>query len=447
MNRRGKLRGRVMLHSVYIKSLMMVGWVTMAGGVLAAPAQSGPSPKGKINGKAVAAPKSSKKAGREGADTSSARLNTAMNEVAIYIPESEVVAARRLGLDRWIDEFNRDSQGMRVRLTSNPAEATAEWVGRNEPGRTSGTYKPLFQVLDESRIKMDSRSFPTALRGNVIDDKGRLLAFPIGGGVPALFYNKAALVKAGLNPEDTPVTWLDVQKMADKLQDAGYACPYTSSWVSWVHVDNVSTRHVSPIRSESGGYAYNSLVQVKHIAMLSGWSKANFFKYFGPHDQADGEFLSGQCAMITTSSDFSAVLARQSELEWAAAPLPYYDDAYGVQQGYVVATSPSLWLRPGHSVSDYRAAARFLSYLNRPDLREGFYPAALLARGRSSARGTLVSYDSGAREALDKELQGVWKGERTAKEALDSAVNQANSARSSTLRPSKSLKLSKLEAM
>jgi sn-glycerol 3-phosphate transport system substrate-binding protein len=48
-----------------------------------------------------------------------------------------------------------------------------------------------------------------------------------------------------------------------------------------VHVDNVSAVSGVPAMTEKGGLTFNGLPQVKHIAMMATWSKANYFRHFG----------------------------------------------------------------------------------------------------------------------------------------------------------------------
>ncbi len=54
--------------------------------------------------------------------------------------------------------------------------------------------------------------------------------------------------------------------------------PTPPSWPVWVHIDNVSAVSGLPAVSGKGALAFNGLPQVKHIAMMATWTKANYFQ-------------------------------------------------------------------------------------------------------------------------------------------------------------------------
>jgi sn-glycerol 3-phosphate transport system substrate-binding protein len=271
---------------------------------------------------------------------------------------------------------------------------------------------------------------------------------------PVLFYNKNALRKAKLDPEQPPKTWFEMQGMLDKLQDAGYACPYTSSWPVWVHVDNVSAISGAPAVSDKGQLLFNGLPQVKHVAMMATWSKAGFFRTFGRRDEASAKFREGECAMITTDSREHVDFRNAKGVELGVAALPYHDDVYGGRQNSL-ADGASLWVGSGRSVAEYKQAAKFVSFLLSPEIQVeivrlyGGLP--LTAAARAAARSQLlrdgdntlqVAYRSlggkGASSAIhvsdadpvriiaNEELEAVWSDKKPAKAALDTAVTRGN---------------------
>jgi sn-glycerol 3-phosphate transport system substrate-binding protein len=245
-----------------------------------------------------------------------------------------------------------------------------------------------------------------------------------------------------------------VQQVAGKLFDAGYACPLTSSRFAWVHMENVSAQHGEPalIRGAKGDrFTFNSLVQVKHLAMLASWHKSSYFKYFGPGHEADAKFLSGECAMLTGESGLHA--ESQSGLPFAVgvADLPYYEDVHGVEPNHVLPDGAVLRALPGKKKDEYRVAARFVSFLLRPDVQKqwirttGFLPMTpaagdaagvaeatrkrLLAPRQKYPRTRLDFGRSRVREILEEEIEFVWQNLKPAKEALDTAMRRANDQR------------------
>jgi sn-glycerol 3-phosphate transport system substrate-binding protein len=196
------------------------------------------------------------------------------------------------------------------------------------------------------------------------------------------------------------------------------------------------------------------MVQVKHVAMLTTWHKAKFFRYFGRRDEADRRFAAGECGMLTSSSSIYATLYESSTLETGVAALPYHDDVRDAPQ-QALADGASLWIGAGLKPAEYKGVARFITFLLGPETQiemtvaGGFLPMTPVARAAASStllkgdlaalhvaygqlygKGTLrtlrVSQIEPVRVIIEEELETVWANKKPAKEALDNAVLRAN---------------------
>ena len=326
-------------------------------------------------------------------------------------------------------------------------------------------YVPLVQVMKEGGQKFESKRFYPQVADAVDDLTGKIQALPVGLALPVLFYDRDAFRKAGLDPERPPQTWWEVQKAASSLFDAGYKCPLTSSYFSWIHVENLSSQHSEPIVAKSGRserLVVNGMVNVKHIALLSSWYKSFYFHYFGPGNEGDAKFASGECAMLTGESTAFAGFRRTAKFDVGVAPLPYYDDVRDAKPADVLPDGTALWVLPGKKKPEYKVVARFMAFLMRPDIQTewvrgtGFLPmmpAAMDALREAGVAPTVVAeaekrltmprqaYDRprvGAgrnriRAIIDEEIAFVWQNTKPAKEALDTAVSRANSFLSSAV--------------
>ncbi len=324
--------------------------------------------------------------------------------------------------------------------------------------RTRPRFKPLHQMMSESGEKLDAQQFFPLLADSVDDTLGRLQALPLGMSLPVLMWNKEAFRKAGLDPEQAPKTWLEVQERAGSLFDAGVQCPFTSSRFVRVHLENVSSQHGEPIavREKNGTtrVALNQLVDVKHIALLASWYKSDYFHYFGAGSESDRKFIAGECAMLTGESALYAE-AKRGGFEVGVAALPYYDDFYGATPHKVLPDGAALWVLTGRKKSEYKLAARFVGFMLRPQVQlewvqaTGYLPMtpaaieALKAAGvaptlldaatrRLSERKSATSrikHGFGlnrVRDILNQEIAAVWANTKPAKEALDTAMRRVN---------------------
>ncbi|MDD5177040.1 MAG: extracellular solute-binding protein [Sterolibacterium sp.] len=350
---------------------------------------------------------------------------------------------------RDIDELTRQRLPLLALLD---ADDSTEFFG------TRPRFKPLYQVLAESREKPNAKQFFPLIADAVDDPIGRLQALPLGLSLPVLMWNKALYRKAGLDPEKAPKTWWEVQAHAGSLFDAGVKCPVTSSRFAWVHLENLSAQHGEPIavREKDGvtKSVLNRLIDVKHIALLTSWYKSSYFQYFGPGSESDRQFISGKCAIFTGESSLYAE-AKHSGMAVGVAELPYYDDVRGATPSKVLPDGAALWVLAGHKKAEYQIAARFASFMLRPQVQvewvraTGYLPmtpAAVEALKRVGVAPTLLDAATRRlserptatgrvkhgdnltriREILNEEMASVWANTKPAKEALDSAMHRVN---------------------
>ena len=365
-------------------------------------------------------------------------------------------------LEKFVARFNERQKDYQINITrrvDGDAPKDINLVTREEQAKfqaSKADFKPLYQVMKQAKQPFDSRKLSPDLRVGLDDAKGNLFALPVALSTPVLYINKAAFRKAGLDPEKPPKTWAETQKAADKLFDSGSACPYTTSWPAWVHIDNLSAWNGGEIADAKGKLDFNGLVQVKHTAMLTTWSKAKFFAYFGRRDEADRRFAAGECGMLTSTSSLYGALRDDRKVETGVSALPYHDDVQGSPQ-QTLADGASLWVGGGKNADEYKGVAMFISFLLEPALQveftamEGFLPMTPVARAAANSKllqadvanldvaylqlqgkGSLyplrVSQIEPVRVIVEEELEAAWDGRKPAKEALDNAVERGNEA-------------------
>ncbi|MRR50256.1 MAG: extracellular solute-binding protein [Rhodocyclaceae bacterium] len=323
---------------------------------------------------------------------------------------------------------------------------------------TRPRFLPIAQVMSQGKEKFsDKQIFPQA--ADAVDDlAGKIEALPMGLSLPVLFYSKDAFRKVGLDPENPPKTWWELQKVAGMLFDAGYKCPLTASGFSWVHLENNASQAGEPVLFKEGKLerlSYNSMVNVKHIALLASWQKSRYFHWFGGGREGNTRFTSGQCAMLTGESAFYAEASRNARFAVGVAELPYYDDVYGAKQSNVLPDGEALRVLAGKKKEEYQVVARFLAFLLRPENQKNWVratgylpmtPQAIEALKSDSAvpgllekaherlsrprfGGARVAEGKGRsriRAILHEEIEFVWRNQKPAKEALDTAVVRAN---------------------
>ena len=366
-------------------------------------------------------------------------------------------AARLEPLVEAFNSQNKDVQVSLVRRVEGDAPRHLNLVNREDHARLVASkvrFRPIHEIMREAKQPIDASRLSPELREGMLDPKGQVAGLPVAFATPVLYINREAFRKAGLNPDAPPKSWAEVQDTAGKLFVSGSACPFTTSWPAWVHVDNMSAWNGADVSDSKGQLAINGLVQIKHVAMLATWHKAKYFSYFGRRDEADRRFASGECAMLTSSSWLYSSLNEQKAVDFGVAQLPYHDDVYGAPKN-TLADGLSLWAGQGLKRDETRAVARFVNYILGPEVQlqmtvaGGFLPMTSVARaaagskllkgevaalqisygqlqGRAMTPPLRVSQTDRVRLIVEEELEAVWENRKPAKEALDHAVRRGN---------------------
>ncbi len=133
---------------------------------------------------------------------------------------------------------------------------------------------------------------------------------PFNSSTAVMWYSKDAFRKAGLDPDRPPVTWAEVVKAAEAIKAKNAAeIPVTSSWLSWIQLEQYSALHNIPFASKADGFEgldaeleINSTPHVKHMQRLLEMSKDGTFKYAGRDNQPDQLLVSGKAGIHFNSS-------------------------------------------------------------------------------------------------------------------------------------------------
>ncbi|GIX23359.1 MULTISPECIES: sn-glycerol-3-phosphate ABC transporter substrate-binding protein UgpB [Caldimonas] len=322
---------------------------------------------------------------------------------------------------------------------------------------------PVGEVMKKAGVTFDPNAYVPAVASYYTAPNGQMLSFPFNSSTTVFHYNKDAFRAAGLDPNNPPKTWPEVALAAAKLKASGHKCPFTTSWVSWTQLESFSAWHNTEFATKGNGMrgidarlTFNSPLHVRHIENLANMAKQGLFVYKGRGNAADATFVSGECAMMTGSSALYGNIKRNAKFESGISTLPYYPDVPGAPQNTVIGGA-SLWVMAGKKDNEYKGVAEFFAHLSKPEVaakshqRTGYLPVTKAAYELTEKSGfykqnpgTDVSVEQMIRKTTDKsrgirlgnfvqirtindeELEQVWAGRKTAKQALDDAVRRGN---------------------
>jgi sn-glycerol 3-phosphate transport system substrate-binding protein len=339
-------------------------------------------------------------------------------------------------------------------------------VGTATMMAAKGAVKPVYELMQDAGQPFEPNAYVASVRGYYSTPDGKMLSMPFNSSTTIMFYNKDAFVKAGLDPEKPPLTWPETIEAAKKLKAAGIACPLTSAWPTWVHLENFSAIHDLPLATKVNGMAgldtelkFNSPAHVKHIQNLIDMQKAGLYKYGGRDNAGDALFASGECAIIHDSSGLRGRLVKEANFKWGAAPLPYWPDIITAPKNSILGGA-SFWVlkSPKHTPEEYKGIAAFYTYLSKPEIvakwaedtgyvpvttagfevvkKSGYYeknPGADVAylqmvrtEPSDNSKGLRLGNMPEIRNIMQEEMEKAFQGQQDAKQALDNAVTRGN---------------------
>lgn len=326
----------------------------------------------------------------------------------------------------------------------------------------SGAIYPVFNLMKDTGHKIDWDSYLQPVLSYYMTSKGELQSMPFNSSTPVMFYNKDLFKKAGLT--SPPRTWDDVGEYTAKLVASGAKYGMTVAWQTWVMIENYSAIQNLPLSTKANGFdgldtemTINNPMVVNHMNRLKTWMNDKRFVYLErEYKGPEAAFISGDCAILMDSISAIGALKKNVKFDWAAAPLPVEASMKNPQNSII--GGASLWVLKGHPKEEYQGVADFLAFMATEDMQiiwhkeTGYFPItikayeALKAQGyykeeplqevgilqmtrrlpTPNSRGIRLGSFSQIRDVMNEELEMLWQGKKSAKEAMDEAVKRAN---------------------
>jgi sn-glycerol 3-phosphate transport system substrate-binding protein len=350
------------------------------------------------------------------------------------------------------------------RSRSQPAIVQVNEIATATMMAAKGAIYPVFELMRDQTESFSPTAYLPAVTGYYSDVNGNMLSFPFNSSTPILYYNKDVFRAAGLDPDVAPKTWPEVGAAAKQLRAAGAVCGLTTSWPSWINVENFSAFHNLPLATRGNGFAgldaeltFNNPIVVRHIAQLAEWQTTKVFDYSGRGQAAEPRFQKGECGIFIGSSATRADIKANSKFEVGYGMMPYWPDVVGAPQNTIIGGA-TLWVLRDRPRVEYAGVARFFAFLSKPEVQAawhqntGYLPITRAAFDLTRAHGfydrnpgTGISIEQMTlkpptehskgirlgsfvliRDVIDEELEQVFSGKKSAQAAMDFAVERGN---------------------
>lgn len=340
-------------------------------------------------------------------------------------------------------------------------------VGTGTMMAAEGAIYPIYQLMADTGKNFDPDAYLDTIVSYYTDPDGNMLSFPFNSSTPIMYYNKEIFEAAGLDPESPPETWAEAEEAARAIVESGAApCGFTTSWPSWLMLENFSAWHNLPLSTQANGFegfdaefTFNNEHVARHWDNLKAWQDENLFRWGGPGPGPDAfpAFYAGECGFVFGSSASRAGVLRNSDFDVGFGFQPYYDDIEGAPQNTIIGGA-TLWVLTGHTDEEYQAVAAFFEFLSQPEVQakwhqdtgylpitqasydltaeQGYYdenPGAdtsirqmTLNPPTENSRGLRFGNYVQIRDVVSEEMEAVMAGTKSGQQAADDAVSRGN---------------------
>ncbi len=348
------------------------------------------------------------------------------------------------------------------RANAQPAIVQVFEVGTATMMAAKGAVYPISDLMADAGEPFNKEDYLPAVVSYYETVDGDLLSMPFNSSTPVLWYNQDAFDAAGI--ASAPTTWDEMKTASEKLVGAGYDCGFSFGWQSWVMIENYSAWNNIPIGTQENGFAgldtrltFNNDAVVNRLDSVYQWSKDNLFTYGGRRGDSLSMFTNGDCGMWINSSAYYGSIKGQAEFNFGQAMLPLDSEVADAPQNSIIGGA-TLWVLRGKSDEEYKGTAQFLNYLSSPEVQawwhqetgyvpittaayelsqeQGFYeenPGTDTAIKQLSlntptpnSRGLRFGNFVQIRDIINEEMEAIWSGEKTARQAMDDAVARGN---------------------
>lgn len=334
-------------------------------------------------------------------------------------------------------------------------------VGTATMMAAKGAVYPVYQMMADAGLDWDPNAYLPAVKSYYTDTVGNMLSLPFNSSTPVLWYNKDLLDKAGV---EVPKTWNEMFAAGAKLKAAGTECAFSFGWQSWVMIENFSAWHNLEIGTKENGFAgldtefrFNNDKVASILQRIADAQADGTFKYGGRRGESLPMFLEQKCAMWINSSAYYGGISKNAKFNYGQAMLPVDTSVADKPQNSIIGGA-TLWVLQGHDKADYKGVAQFFNFISSSYVQAdwhqatGYVPITSAAGELSKAQGfyetnpgtdtaiqqlslnTPTPNSKGlrfgsfvqTRDIINEEMEALWAGKKTAKQALDAAAERGN---------------------
>ncbi|NCU18002.1 ABC transporter substrate-binding protein [Pallidibacillus pasinlerensis] len=235
----------------------------------------------------------------------------------------------------------------------------------------SGNIKPIQDLIDEDGYDM------SGLEENIVNYyslDGKFYSMPFNSSTPVMYYNKDAFAAAGLDHENPPATFEEIEEVSKKIGEANDGMKgFALQAYGWLWEQLLANQGALLLNNDNGRTGTPTEIgwTEEEGKSILNWVKrmvddGTFANYGTNGDNMIAGFLAGDVAMFLQSSASARDVIDSADFEVGIAFLPHPGDKE--RQGVVIGGA-SLWMIDGKPEEETKAAWEFMKYLQTPEVQ------------------------------------------------------------------------------
>ncbi|WP_010240666.1 ABC transporter substrate-binding protein [Clostridium arbusti] len=331
----------------------------------------------------------------------------------------------------------------------------------------SGWTVPVQNFINDEKYDTSSLE-PNILGYYSVNNK--LYSMPFNTSTPIMYYNKDAFKAAGLDPENPPKTFSELEQAAAKLtkkdgsgkvSQYGYSMAIygwffeqfvTKQGQDYVNNGNGRTKAPTSVEFDKNGSGLKVLTEWKKL--VASGNAGNFGR---DEDATKNAFLAGKTAMyIESTAILSGVLTGVgNKFQVGTAPLPSFDDT---KDGGVSIGGASLWAIDSKDKDKEKATWEFMKYMVSSKEQAywasetGYFPVTKKAYDEQvmkdnlaqkpqfqtaidqlhaspkTSKGALMSVFPEARQIIESNIEQMLQNNKSPEDTVKSAADSINAS-------------------
>lgn len=236
-----------------------------------------------------------------------------------------------------VEKYNPDmykglTQNLQAAIASgkNPDVVQMGWSYLNYAAENL-KYTDIPKMINE-KVPADKDFLQKNYLPNVLalaqTDDGKQIGIPYSVSVPVLFYNPEVFEKAGLDPNNPPKTWAEVQKAAKQIKEkTGTMGFFMQEFAdNWAQQALIESNGGKMLKKENGKTkaAFDSPEAAEAYQLLADMVKEGSGLH-ATNEEGFQAYLSGKLGMVCTTIGKRANFEKSAKFKVMVAPFPVFD--------------------------------------------------------------------------------------------------------------------------